>query len=239
MAIIDELNTLKTEIENRKTTLANNLISKGVNVSSTDGLKTLVNAVADIPQTSDGSSDNYISFLSTEGEALTIYVNSMEYQVSPESDMYQDGGYLYKFNLSDNGITELKDCNNMFSQCHNLYHIIHLPPFTNVNSFDGMFSGRNELMYVDMSLDDDDTMDGVSLHNIFSNCRELRIINLSNWNSSFVNDYQSMFEMCDNLKYVICNGCDSDFIYSIEEEIRNLASTNITIITKDGSETIN
>ena len=240
MAIIDELNTLKLTIENRKTVLANNLISKGVNILDTDSLKKLVNAVADIPQTSDGStSDNYISFLSTQGDTLTIYVNSVEYQVSPESDMYKDGGYLYKFNLSDYGITELNDCNNMFSGCHYLYNVIHLPPFTNVNSFDGMFYDRNELMYVDMSLDDNDTVDGVSLNQMFRGCTQLGIVDLSNWDSNFVIDYNFMFEMCGKLKYVICNGCDTSFIEHIKEEIKKSSSTNVTIITKNGTETIN
>ena len=129
--------------------------------------------------------------------------------------MFQKCEELEYLDLSNFDTSKVMSMNCIFSQCINLKEIKGINIFNtfNVNIMDGMFQYCKELEYLDLSnfntsnvtgmklmfnkchklkeikgLDNFNTKNVKIMAGIFSECNELEYLNLSNFNTSQVND---------------------------------------------------
>ena len=207
MSIKNDLATLKTNIQNVKTKMYDNLTSKGVSVTSTDTLDTMADKIDDITVGEGGGSggsgnpfevigyDTMPTYIA-DGIAYgkTIYDN-WDGSVSTDYTNRFKGDTNIVF-LPNIDLSNATDTCGMFANCIYLRYVPTLD-LGNSTSLSEMFSGCTALVSVDLSTWRPSKTKYT--YNMFNRCNALRTANLSGWSMPENTAAKGMFSHCTNL----------------------------------------
>ena len=204
MSIKNDLSTLKTNIQNVKTKMYNNLTSKGVSVASTDTLDTMADKIDDITVGEGGGSGNPFEVIGYD-TLPTYMVDGIAYgkTIYDNWDGSVSADYSNKFSGDTNivflpniDLSNATKTNLMFANCVNLRYV---PPLDlgNSTNMTEMFSDCTSLTDIDLSTSRPSKTTKTA--GMFHRCKALRTANLSSWSMPENIMPGSMFSGCTNL----------------------------------------
>lgn len=230
----DYLNQLLTD----KATLVDNLVEMGVEASNEETFTELVPKVLDISTGSDIEITN-ASYLFCNNARLNIMDELLDMckNTTNTSYMFQNSSNLLNFDFSKFKTAKIANAARMFDGCYNLTSI-------DFNAFDGsyltnidrMFNGCVNLTSIDFSKFISNNITG-GMSGICYNCQNISSIDLSNINTSRVNNMTEAFSGCTNLTNINLKNFDASkciyFSYTFqnctnlhEVDISDIASTH-------------
>ena len=189
-------------------------------------------------------------------EELDIVSNFNMSNVTEISEMFSNCSRLRKLDLSNWNTSNVVNCSNLFVYCTaltdiNLGNIVlpYIPDFAysgirtidlsnvrfkSTGSLKELFRECFNLVSADLSnLDTSGVKDWDQMFLMFSYCRSLKQLNLSNWVLEGVtgstSDRVTIFQGCDSLERIYAYGCSDETIENINKMISNLE--NVEIIT--------
>ena len=196
--INEQLNTLKTNIENTKDKLYTNLSNKGVTtITTASTLDEMADSVNNI--TVGGSSGDGNLFESLGYTATPQYIlDGIEYAQSIKDNWEViEYGILDFSNYTQLIFFPLVDTSTFrsikFTGCNNLQYV---PPLntSNITSMYNMFNSCYGLKYLDLS--SFDTTNVTSMSNMFNSCSSLTSVDISSFDTSNVTSMDYMFNEC-------------------------------------------
>ena len=244
MAIIDDLNTLQTNIVTVKQVLADNINTKGVStVTSANTLTQLANAVNDITVGEGGGSsgDNpfsAIGYTSTPkyiqdsiDYAQTIYDNWDINKTNISSFFNGDEKLVYFPSIDTSNVT------NMSNVCNNTMNLQYVPKLnidnvTNLNRafYGSLYDTIDNLRFIDVS--NWNTSNVTDMSYAFGKRFVLQSLDVSNWNTSKVTNISHIFENCQSIESLdvsnwnTSNVTDMSYVFSGCKKITSLDVSN-------------
>ena len=139
-----------------------------------------------------------------------IYVTKM-------NSMFEKCSELIYLDLSNFKTSNVTDMSFMFIDCHKLKQIKGLNNFNtiNVSKMNGMFGNCKELLYLDLT--NFDTSNVITMNCMFYGCNNLREIKgINHFNTINVNDLYGIFTECKELKYLDLSSFDTSKVTQME-----------------------
>ena len=155
-------------------------------------------------------------------------------EIIPELTVYEpyeyaDNGDIVKVNTLVN--SEHDDLSNMFSGCYNLRKIFNMEQWdtSNVTTMERMFTDCNNLKELNVS--GFDTGKVTNMFAMFNGCTNLTSLDVTNFNTSNVTDMYAMFHFCCLLTSLDVNNFDTGNVTTMGEmfaDCENLTSLDVT-----------
>lgn len=142
------------------------------------------NADKNIPKNSELNKDN-----------IDLFINNIKYDFRKSFYFHKTGLFNIKLIFKKN----IKNCNYLFSDCHNIKNIDLFYFNTNeVEEMKGMFYGCSNLENIDLSLFKTDKTTDMS--EMFWGCNNLKYLNLTSFNTLNTKNMKAMFYKCYQLE---------------------------------------
>jgi surface protein len=177
-----------------------------------------------------------ISFTS-ESSSQSIIINEREYDFYNINDYTEtDGRYVFNKSLSEltNGNINTSDgiysMRRMFLGCTRIISINNLPCTSNVTDMSQMFQDCRNLTLLDLSSFDVTNVN--NMNDMFYNCRELTSLNLNGWELNDMVNTNSMFSGCNNLRELYLLNPDDTTYMKIQNALNQSGISTEIIITK-------
>ena len=162
----------------------------------------------------------------------TSYITNM-------SRMFYNSSGLKSINLSNFNTSNVTSMNYMFSECNNLLSL-DLSNFdtSKVTAMEGMFQNDTNLSSINFG-SDFNTEKVTTMIAMFSLCKKLSYIDLSEFNTSNVTNMQSMFYYCESLQSLDLSNFDTSKVTTMyamfmncinlkELDLSNFNTSNVT-----------
>lgn len=154
----------------------------------------------------------------TDGSNTIIKVNDSEILIQP---------WVWNKEMDDSNSLNGNSVNNMFDSSNHLT-VYTTPPLSATTGHWSMFQYCDNMEGIDLSTWDINFVDNdQDINSMFANCTLLKWVNLSNWDLTNAYNESTMFDNCNNLKYVIAYNCNDATISKLESALSNYS--NVTL----------